>query len=248
MSKARKLGQLGMVLGGLLLPAASASAAVPLQDAGAPAGPLNHVIVGNSLGCQAQHTGDSVFEFFPQTVSPGDCGTLLFAAGVLFTPDFSNQGSTFTSGLGARTPFTPVSQTGVTGNGSSGDPFKIVTVVAAAATGLRITETDTYVAGQESYRTDVTVANTGASNQSVILYRAADCFLQNADSGFGFAEAGNAVGCSATANNSPPDRIMEWVPITGGNNFTENYFATVWSQIGAHTAFPNTCGQCTTKT
>ena len=106
MSEAWKLGQLAMVVGALLLlPAASASAAVPVQDAGAPGGPLNHVIVGNSLGCQAQHTGDAVFEFFPPSVSPGDCGTFLFAAGVLFTPDFSNHGSTFTSGLGARTPF-----------------------------------------------------------------------------------------------------------------------------------------------
>ena len=41
--------------------------------------------------------------------------------------------------------------------GTKANPYKIVTVVDRGSTGLRLTETDTYVIGQESYRTDVAV-------------------------------------------------------------------------------------------
>src|SRR5205823_14156328 len=78
------------------------------------------------------------------------------------------------------------------------------------------------------------------------VYRAGDCYLQNSDIGFGFA-TGGAVGCSANANNTPPGRIEEWFPITGGNNFTEDGYSTVWGQIAAQGPFPNACGQCTNQ-
>jgi hypothetical protein len=193
-----------------------------------------------------QHTGDTSLELYPPSVTPGDCGTFLAAGGVLYTPDFSaHDSSAATSGLGTRTPFSAVSQTGVTGAGSGTDPFRITTIANAGSSGLSITEVDSYVAGQESYRTDVTVKNTGGSAQNVILYRAGDCYLQNTDAGFGFTEpATKSVGCSANANNSPAGRIEEWVPITGGNNFTQDVFSAVWNQIAAQTAFPDTCAHC----
>jgi hypothetical protein len=233
------------VVGAALAAASPALAAPPSQDEGVPGGPLTHVAIGDELSCQVQHTGDTSLEFFPSAATPGDCGTFLVAGGALYAPNFATHDGTATGGLGAFTPFTPVSQTGVTGSGTSADPRKVVTVAGAGATGLQITETDTYVPGEESYRTDVAVHNTGGAAQDVILYRAGDCYLQNTDSGYGFADpATKAVGCAANANNSPPNRIEEWVPITGGNNFSEDGFSTVWSQIGAHTAFPDTCTHC----
>jgi hypothetical protein len=233
------------IVGAALATAPPALAAPPFQDEGVPAGPLTHVAIGNELSCTVEHTGDTSLEFFPSGATPGDCGTFLVAGGALYAPDFANHGGTATGGLGAFTPFTPVSQSGVTGSGASGDPRKVVTVATAGATGLQITETDSYVAGEESYRTDVAVHNTTGATQDVVLYRAGDCYLQNTDAGFGFADpATKSVGCAANPNNSPPNRIEEWVPITGGNNFTEDGFSTVWSQIGAHTAFPDTCAHC----
>jgi hypothetical protein len=228
-----------------MIAAPGALAAVPFQDEGAAGGPLTHVAVGNELSCQVQHTGDTSLEFFPPSATPGDCGTFLAAGGTLYSPDFASHDSTATSGIGSHTPFSAVSQTAVTGAGSGADPFTIVTIVNVGSTGLQITEIDTYVSGQESYRTDVTVKNTGGAQQSVILYRAGDCYLQNTDSGFGFTEpASKSVGCSANANNSPAGRIEEWVPITAGNNFTEDGFSAAWGQIGAQTAFPDTCAHC----
>ena len=64
-----------------------------------------------------------------------------------------------------------------------------MTVVALGSTGLQVTETDSYVVGLETYRTDVVIGISGTSPADVILYRAGDCFLQNSDEGFGAADA-----------------------------------------------------------
>jgi uncharacterized repeat protein (TIGR01451 family) len=119
----------------------------------------------------------------------------------------------------------------------------LVTVVDLGTTGLRITQTDTYVVGEESYRTDVTVRNSGTTTRNAILYRAGDCFLQNSDSGFGEVDpATGAVACAA--GNTPGARIEQLFPISAGSSYYEAGFSQVWAQIGAQAAFPNTC-RCT---
>ena len=222
----------------------SAGAAVPFVDIGAPSGPLTRVAIGNDLSCQTQHTGDTSLEFFPPSVTPGDCGTFLSVGGVLFTPAFGNHDSSATS-FGSATPFGAAGQGARTGSGTSSNPFKVVTNATAGSTGLTLEQTDTYISGQESYRTDVKVTNGGGSPQAITLYRAGDCYLQNSDQGFGFAGGNGAVGCSANANNTPPGRIEEWVPITAGANFLEARFGDVWSAISAQTPFGNACSRCT---
>ena len=228
--------------------AGSALAAVPFVDIGTPSGPLTQVAVGNDLSCQAKHTGDTSNEFFPSSTTPGDCGTFLVAAGTLFAPDFANHGGTATSGLGSYTPFTAVSQTPKSGAGTAANPFKVVTAANAGSTGLAIAQVDTYVTGQESYRTDVTVRNSGGAAQAIALYRAGDCYLQNSDTGFGFTGQNNSAGCSANANNTPPGRIEEFLPITPGASYMEDRYSNVWSTIGAQMPFTNQCNQCTTNT
>jgi hypothetical protein len=231
----------------LLAGAGSAGAAVPAVDIGSPSGPLTQVSVGNDLSCQVKHTGDTSLEFFPSSSTPGDCGTFLVVGGTLFTPDFSNHDSSATSSLGTHTAFTPGSQTAKTGAGTSSNPFKVVTTASAGGTGVSITQTDSYVQGQESYRTDVTITNGGGGPQTIVLYRAGDCFLQNSDSGFGFTGATNSVGCSANANNTPAGRIEEFFPITGGNQFLEDTYSNVWAAIGTQNPFPNLCVQCASQ-
>jgi hypothetical protein len=224
-------------------------AVTPFRDI-ASVGPLTHVWIGNELSCQAQHVADgTTHEFYPPGTIPGDCGTFIAMGGTLYAPDFANHGGTATGNLGTYTVFTPISQTPVTGTGTTADPFKVVTVVDVAATGLRITQTDTYVIGSESYQTDIMITNSGQGAASGILFRAADSFLQGSDSGYGFTEVfpgnRNAVGTSANPNNIPPGRIEEWIPLTGNNNFYEAFYGEIWHWIGTKVAFPNLCG-CTT--
>jgi len=198
-------------------------------------GPLTRVLITPDLNCGVSHVGDSAPEFFGDTA----CGTLLASGGVLYGPASIPAGG----GASPRTAFTPVSQTGPTGTGTAGDPYRIVTVVDLGTSGLRITETDSYVLGQESYRTDVQVSNTGGASRDVILYRAGDCFLQNSDFGFGAVETGTgAVTCLEAINSTTPGtRIEQFFPITPGSKYYEAQFNEVWSWIGTQVAFPNTC-------
>ena len=224
----------------LALAAGSATAAVPFKEIGS-SGPLTSVAIGNELSCQVAHAGDSVLELFPSSAKPGDCGTFLAVGETLFAPDFANHDGSATGFAGTTTPLTPISQSEVSGQGSAASPLQVTTVAGVGGTGLTVSEKDSYVTGQESYRTDVTVRNTGGGAVSGILYRAGDCYLQESDTGFGFVDDANrAVGCSINANNSPPARIEQWFPITGGNQFMEAGFSEVWRAIASRQPLPNT--------
>ena len=235
----RALIAVGMLA--LIAPAA-APGQTPFADIATPSGPLTRIILGNELSCQVAYAGDAAFELFPSGATPGDCGTFIATGGTLFSPDFSSHtgGGSATSGIGTTTKFTPVSQSGVTGAGTSADPKRVTTVADAGS--LRITQTDSYIDGQEAYRTDVEIRNTGGSAASGVIYRAGDCYLQESDSGYGFLDTGaNAAGCSLNANNSPPARIEQWYPLTPGARYYQAGYSEVWAAIGAKTPFPNTC-------
>ena len=218
-----------------------AQAAVPFKEIVSAAGPLTSVALGDELSCQVAYRGDARFELFPSGAKPGDCGTLLFTGGTLYAPNFSAHDGTAAGGVGTTTAWTPVSQTEVSGAGTAANPFKVTTVADAGASGVRITQVDTYIAGQESYRTDTTVQNIGGAPVEGILYRGGDCYLQENDTGFGFLDAAaGAVGCSINPNNTPAGRIEQWYPITGGNQYMQGRYSEVWGAIGTHAPLPNT--------
>jgi hypothetical protein len=207
-------------------------------------GALNNIFLSNEGNCQVDHVGDADHEFFDPSSVPGACATLIATGGTLFGPSVIPAGGSATP----RTTFTSISQSAVTGSGTDADPFKVVTVLDAGGTGLRLTETDSYVVGTELYRTDVQVSNTGAVPRSFVLYRAGDCFLQNSDSGFGDLLPNGDVGCRASEDGITPGlRIERWIPITPGSSSFEENFDAVWDWIGTQAPFPNTC-VCTTFT
>ena len=209
------------------------------------AGPLDNIFLGVDIAAQIGHTGDSSYEVYPPTTTPADYGTFLVVADTLYAPDMAGHGGTASTGIGTYTPFTSISQSAIGGSGTSGAPFTVTTVVGVGATGLTITQVDSYIVGQESYRTDVTVANGGGAPVSAILYRAMDCFLGGSDSGYGMLN-GTAVGCSANPNNVPAGRIEQIVPLTAGNNYYQSFYGSVWAAIGTHLPFPDTC-DCTVQ-
>ncbi|HET7488727.1 MAG TPA: choice-of-anchor P family protein [Acidimicrobiales bacterium] len=213
----------GLVVGG---PARAADQ--PIMAAG---GPLTRIDISDQLNCQADHTGDTSHEWYGG--EPGACATLVVVDDVLYGPAEIPAG-----GNANRTPFTAVSQSGVTGAGTAASPYKVVTVVDAGTTGVRLTETDSYVPGDESYRTDVVVTNGGAA-RSVRLYRAGDCFLQNSDRGYGRIDQGGAISC--TASQAAGTRIEQMLPLTAGSHFYENSYNAVWAAAGSRAAFPDTC-------
>lgn len=259
-----RTGRLPVILCGLALmgmaamaaPAASAVEGKPVRSAtGSPIiplsrinspGPLFEIILGADLSSQIGHTTDGArYEIFPPDPELADYGTFLAVAGTLYAPDFARHFTSATSNLGAYIPLTRVSQSAVTGSGTAADPYQVVTVADVGASGLRITQTDSYIVGQESYRTDLTVNNTGTSTVDAVLYRALDCYLGGMDMGYGFV-TGTAVGCAENPGNNPPGRIEMLVPITGGNNFLETVFAGIWSAIATQAPFNDSC-ECSAR-
>jgi hypothetical protein len=236
---ARAWGATTLLLAFLLV-APTASAATITSG-----GPLKNIWVSTSLACQVEHVRDTTtYEFYPPAATVGDCGTLLVVGATLYAPAFS--GGTATGGLGATTAFGAVSQTAVTGTGTAATPFQVVTVVNVGATGLQITETDQYVVGTDFYSTDVKVTSTNSVATAARLYRAGDCYLGASDLGYGAVGISpGSVACSKTANNSPSGRFEEFIPVTGGSKYYETDYNSVWTWIGGHTAFPNTCACAT---
>ncbi|MBA2297063.1 MAG: hypothetical protein H0W14_03390, partial [Actinobacteria bacterium] len=232
MTRPRRAG-LGVILAAALLvlawPAA-ANAQATITTAGA----LTQITITPDLNCDVRHISDTSPEFFGSTA----CGTLVATGGTLFGPASIPAGGS----ASPRTAFTPVSQTGPLGSGTAGDPFRIITVVGLPGTSLTLTETDSYVAGTESYRTDVTVSNAGGGS-SGIVYRAGDCFLQESDSGFGSVNpAAGSVACvGVTPAGTPSSRIEQWDPLTPGSSYFHANYDEVWARIGAQLPFPNTC-------
>ena len=224
----------------VLVCAAPAAAQTPNVGI-ASGGPLNNIWLGNELSCQVSHTSDSRYEVYPPGATPGDCGTFVASGGTLYSPDFvSHAGGNTATTFGAATKWTPASQSGVTGAGTSSSPYTVTTVATGGP--FRVTEVDSYIQGQEAYRTDVTIENTSGAATDGVIYRAADCFLQSSDVGYGFVDQGAAAaGCALSANNSPASRIEQWYPITGGAQYMESSFSEVWAHIGTMTPFPNTC-------
>jgi hypothetical protein len=218
------------------LPAAAGAAANIHSN-----GPLTDVWIADDLGCQAAHKGDPTYSFYPPKVAPGDCGTFLAVGGTVFGPDFERNSDTSFPGGDTYQTFTPGSQSGVTGAGTDASPFQVVTSATAGGTGLTVTEVDSYVTTKESYRTDITVANSGGEPVTAVLYHAADCYLVGSDVGFGAITAQGTPACTANPNNSPSGRVEELFPLTGGFRFEEGRYSTVWDRIVVGGALPNTC-------
>jgi uncharacterized repeat protein (TIGR01451 family)/LPXTG-motif cell wall-anchored protein len=207
-------------------------------------GPLTRVQTGADLNCAISHAADSTPAFFADTA----CGTFLAVDGTLFGPDLLRPETTAPK---PRSAYTRVRQPAVTGSGSFTDPHKQVTEVGLGATGLSITQTDSYVAGQESYRTDITVANAGPLSRTALLYRAGDCVLGDSDEGFGSVNTvTGAVACvggeDMGAGFIATPRTQLWYPISPGSHHYEDVYDKVWARIGSQLPFPDLCAVCTT--
>ena len=194
-------------------------------------GPLTDIFVGNDLSCQVGGAQSTSYEFFSPDSAPASCGTFLLEGGespTLFGPAV---------GLGPSvTAWTTVSQSGVTGAGTAASPWTVTTVVNDGLTpAVTVTETDSYVAGQDFYTTRFTVTNGRPSTFSGFLYHGADCFLRGFDTGYGALLSGDAPACTINPDNNPASALEAFVPLTAGDSWVETGFASTWADIAAVT-------------
>jgi hypothetical protein len=207
--------------------------------------PVVQTISGNPLQI---HVGDDAsFQIF-NTAVPGqgqmfpsantetaDMGIFVRRAGTLFAPDFvTHPGGTATSNIGTRTPWTPVSLSAVTGSGTSVDPFTVTVVADAAATGLRLTMTVTYVNGENFFRK--TLAFSSAVAQTFDAFLGGDIYLAASDSGVPYTISGSVGGqdCGTPPTYTPTYTIL-FIPLTPADRYSARFYSTVWTEIGAGT-------------
>ncbi len=213
-----------IAMAALTLPT-GAAANVLSQTISSP-GPFESITLGNDLSCQVKLSQDTDFSFYPPDTSPGDCGTFLKVNGTVYSPDFANHDDTAADGFSAWTPFSPASQTPVTGSGTASDPFTVVTTANAGASGVSVRERSTYVTGSQTYASQITVLNSTINAVDVTLYKAADCYLANTDFGYGAVNPSTGgVFCTENANNSPTGRTIGFTP---GEGPSSHYVETFW--------------------
>jgi hypothetical protein len=205
-------------------------------------GPLTTIAIGNDLTCQVDHEGNGEGgEFYngaTSTLGGTDCGTVLAVGDTTF--------GLYEGFFDAV--FTPVSQS-KEGSGTQRNPFKITTVVDVGDTGLRITQIDTYVVGQNFYTTKVTVKNRGTSRQDVILYKYEDCFLNLTDdftrgkvvqSSLGAAPACEYV----DTDPSTPSGEIRLLPSSGGFKYQAGDLDFTFDAPANQVPYANTCDAC----
>ncbi len=206
-------------------------------------GPLTNIVISPDLNCAVNHAADSHGEFYGDTA----CGTFVATGdGTLYGPASVPAGGSATGAAG-YVPLTPVDQTG-TGAGTSVEPYKVTTTADAGP--VRVTQTDSYVVGQESYRTDTMITNNGPTTITIVVYKAVDCYLQNSDYGYGaYDPVTGAVTCVGSAvdgngNVGPGQRIEQLYPLSPGSSYFQSGYNAVWAAVGTQQPLPNDCAQC----
>ena len=164
---------------------------------------------------QVYYAGDTAGQVYNPSSDHGNSGTYVAAAGRLFGPQ-------------GNAAYTEVSQSGVSGNGSAGAPFTVVTVVDLPGAGLRLTETVRLVAGQPYFRIDRRLTNLAAVPITASVFAYADLYLRGSDRGFGYFEP-NARAIGGQTPNG--DFFQIFVPITPAAHYEEGSFSTVFSRI-----------------
>jgi hypothetical protein len=153
-------------------------------------------------------------------------GIFLWIGSSAYGPDFGSRGSAYGS---PPLPFTPISQTAVTGAGTAADPFRITTVLGAGATGVQLSQTITCVTGQQYYRQDTQILNTTAAPVSVSYFHAGDIYLRGSDDGYSYYDpATGGVG----GRNATQDAFVVFQPLTPATRYQEDFYSTIWTNIG----------------
>jgi len=221
---------------------------IPAQRPASPLAPVTATIAGSPLTIVVgDDTSTQVYnsnvpgtgQFFPPDCGAGetaDNGIFIGTGGIVYGPDFDNHPCG--SAANTYTPWTPVSFSGVTGTGTAGDPFKVVIVVNAGATGIVMTETLTYVNGAS--RSNISLAFSQAPPPSApagglgfSVLQAADLYLADNDAGLGLLQAASVGGRAVDSNCAP---LAYTILITGDTpptSWSATGYGTIWDEVTA---------------
>jgi hypothetical protein len=233
-------------LGGATLPA-SANAAPSDATAATIAGSPLTVYVGPRGQCQSSYTVSGMVEgnFYPGgnsdvPFSPvGDCGLFLaFPEGTGQPSDLVGKTFGFTGTAGPTTSniYTPVSQSPVSGDGSSASPFKQTTVFAVFASGnpdAEIAEITTYVNGAPQFSSTYNVRNSSGSTIYFRAMYAGDLYVNGDDHGAGVFLGGSPrfIGGQNVTSGVLGGLQEELPPAEPWSAYEELSYPDVWTKV-----------------
>ena len=200
--------------------------------------PLN-IVVGSDTSLQVTNSNvPGTGQFYPPDCAAGetaDSGTFAGILGVVYGPDFPNHPCG--SASATYTAWTPVSMTAVTGTGTASDPFTVVIVNNAGATGVVLTETLTYVNGDSKATISLSFVQppppTGpaAPAATVDAFVGSDLYLANNDRGFSIGAASGAGGHGADTNCTQLQYTITWLGTTPASSWTAQGYSSVWGEL-----------------
>ena len=193
------------------------------------------IVVGSDTSVQVYNSNvPGTGQFYPPDCGPGetaDNGIFASVAGVVYGPDFNNHPCG--SAANDYTPWTQVSMTPVTGTGTGADPYTVVIVVDAGATGLRLTETLTYVTGQPQYNASLAFSNVGQASVTWDTFHGSDLYLADNDDGFAVLQGTSAGGRGANASCIQLQYVILFLTPTPADRWAGESYSTVWAEISA---------------
>jgi hypothetical protein len=203
--------------------------------------PLN-IVVGDETSMEVYNTTvPGGGQYYPTDCGPGetaDSGVFAGIGGLIYGPDFNQHPCGTASN--SYTPWTKVSLSPVTGTGTSGSPFTVVVVVDAGVTGLRLTETITYVNGSPGATIALAFSDTGNAAVTWDTFIGADLYLASADTGIPAVVGGAAAGKDCQFQNY----TILFGNSTPNDRYSANGYSEVWDEISAGTLSSTTATGC----
>lgn len=199
-------------------------------------GPLLSIKIGADGSFQVRHAAKTDYQFNPPASALGDAGVLLadLTNGRLYAPDFANHDDTDVS-ISYNT-WDPHSQSVVmTADGVS----RVITTLQTLGDDLTVILIDSYVHGQNCWRTDIIIQNVTTTDYDVILYRMADVYLNGSNNGYGATRAGGIVGVTENEDNDPVGNALWLAPLVA-DQYEEDDPTTLWSKLESLADLDNT--------
>lgn len=209
---------------------------ITYQDIGAAVGPLRHIYIGADGSFQVSHAANNdSFQVNPATSPLGDAGTFLAYNGLCYAPRFEQHDDTSVPDRGQQ-PWDMHAQSAVaTVDGVS----RVITQLQTLGDDITVTQVDTYVHGQDCWRTDMILQNDYNVAAEVILYRALDTQLYGGAGGCGMTRAGGIVGVARNEGNIPAGPVLWLIPLVGGG-YVEDNINDIWDNVLGLVSLPNT--------